>query len=368
MGLEEAFRAKSVKEQGLRVVNSSGRQIAFFPVNRSGKGLQSFTTDFEIMRGDLCRLLYDTTEDRVKYIFGASIQSYKETDGSVEALFSNGKTDRFNLLVGADGQGSRTRKMMLDSDAPNPFHPLGVYIAYFTIPQHIKSGDGYIATTYIAPGTRMLFTRRHDPRYIQAYFICKTDSERLKNSDKGNVEEEKDAMAEMFRGSGWKSEEMLKAMESSDDFYCERLGIVTLDSWSRGSVVLVGDAAYCPSATTGMGTTSGLVGAYILAGEIGKCCGQGSGKGVDGGSKAGLETALKTYEQKFRPFMDQVQRGLVEDKSLWEWIPSTPLGISILHLFLAVVSFLKLDIVASWFLREEVNEWVLPDYDEMVHG
>lgn len=73
MGLEEAFRAKSVKEQGLRVVNNSGRQIAFFRVNRSGKGLQSFTTDFEIMRGDLCRLLYDTTEDRAKYIFGASL-------------------------------------------------------------------------------------------------------------------------------------------------------------------------------------------------------------------------------------------------------------------------------------------------------
>lgn len=70
MGLEEAFRAKSVKEQGLRIVNSSGRQMAFFPVNASGKGSQSFTTDFEIMRGDLCRLLYDATGDHVKYIYG----------------------------------------------------------------------------------------------------------------------------------------------------------------------------------------------------------------------------------------------------------------------------------------------------------
>lgn len=47
--------------------------------------------------------------------------------------------------------------------------------------------------------------------------------------------------------------------------------------------------------------------------------------------------------------------------------PLASWGISILHLFLAVASFLKLDIVASWFLREEVNEWTLPDYDEMVH-
>ena len=368
MGLEEAFRAKSVKEQGLRIVDSSGRQMAFFPVNASGKGSQSFTTDFEIMRGDLCRLLYDATGDHVKYIYGTFIQNYKETDGSVEALFSNGKMDRFDLLVGADGQGSRTRKMMLNHDAPNPFHPLGVYIAYYTIPQHIESGDAYIATTYIAPGMRMLFTRRHDPRYIQAYLICKTDSERLKSSDKGDIEEEKEIMAEMFRDSGWKSEEMLKAMESSDDFYCERLGVVQLDSWSRGGVTLVGDAAYAPSATTGMGTTCGLVGAYILAGEIAKHCGQGSEKGVVGGSKAGLGAALKAYEDKLRPFMDHVQKGLLDGKTIWDWIPTTSWGIFTLHIFLALVNLLRLDIFASWLVSEEVNDWALPDYDEMVHG
>jgi hypothetical protein len=90
-------------------------------------------------------------------------------------------------------------------------------------------------------------------------------------------------------------------MKDADEFYCERLGLVKVESWSRGRVALVGDAAYCPSANTGMGTTSSIVGAYILAGEIGRHCGLG---GDD--TKDGLATALKAYEQKLRPFMDQV--------------------------------------------------------------
>ncbi|KAI1665707.1 FAD/NAD-binding protein [Pyrenophora tritici-repentis] len=39
MGLEQAFKSYVVQEQGLEFVNSSGMQKAYFPVNKSGKGL-----------------------------------------------------------------------------------------------------------------------------------------------------------------------------------------------------------------------------------------------------------------------------------------------------------------------------------------
>lgn len=43
----------------------------------------------------------------------------------------------------------------------------------------------------------MLFTQWHDPYYIQAYLIYKTNSEQLKNSNKDDNENEKETMAEM---------------------------------------------------------------------------------------------------------------------------------------------------------------------------
>jgi 2-polyprenyl-6-methoxyphenol hydroxylase-like FAD-dependent oxidoreductase len=370
MGLEDSFRSKSAPEQGLQIVDKSGRRRAYFPANKGSKGPQNFTTDFEIMRGDLCCLIYDATKDHAKYVFGTSIESFEEKDSSVEVRFTDGKMDRFDLLVGADGQGSRTRKMMLGSDTMDGFYPLGgssggVYVAYFTISRPIQEGEGYIATSYMAPGKRGMMTRRHSPHEIQVYLGCQ-NSEQLKNVRRGDVKEEKKALAEIFQGAGWQTEEILKSLEDADDFYCERMGVVKLESWSRGRVTLVGDAAYCPSANTGMGTTSGIVGAYILAGEIGRHCGRSGIEDADAGDATndGLAAALKAYEQKFRPFMDQVQKGVLEDSG-WSGISSTAFGIAIMNCLLGVASLLKVNI-GKYFLKEEVKGWDLPEYEEML--
>ncbi|TVY41867.1 Uncharacterized protein LOCC1_G007386 [Lachnellula occidentalis] len=154
MGLEEAFRSKSAPEEGLEIVDKTGRRRAFFPANRSGKGEQSFTTDWEIMRGDLCRLVYEAGKERVKYVFGMWVEGVEDRDGGVEVKFSDGRLEIFDLVVGADGVGSHTRKMMFGSAATNAFHPLGggkMYVGYLTTPRPIQEGDQYIATIVAGP-------------------------------------------------------------------------------------------------------------------------------------------------------------------------------------------------------------------------
>ncbi|KAF7586293.1 hypothetical protein BBP40_009149 [Aspergillus hancockii] len=351
MGLEQEFRAKSVPEQGLEFVDHSGQRKAYFAANRSGVGMQGFTTDYEIMRGDLCRLLYDAVRDRVTYKFGTTVKSISEQERQVEVLFSDGQRDQFDLLVGADGQGSRTRKMIVGSEV-DPFHPLGVHIGYYTIPRPIAEGEEYNAAIYVAPGRRFVFTRRHSPHTIQVYLACKTNSGRLDNA-RGEVREEKESLADIFRGAGWQTDRLLEGLETADDFYCERLGVVKLDCWYSGRTVLVGDAAYCPSATTGMGTTSSLVGAYILAGEIGRHC---------TGPEENVSLALKAYDQRFRPFMNRVQKGLTEGSTFWDYTPSSSWGIAILHVLLALTALLRLDILSKFVLRENPSGWKLPEY------
>jgi 2-polyprenyl-6-methoxyphenol hydroxylase-like FAD-dependent oxidoreductase len=89
MGLEEAFRKISVREQGMKLVDRKGRSWGYFSANSSGKGLQIFTTEFEIMRGDLCQLLYNATSDRARYIFGMYAKSIKQSNDYAEVTFSN---------------------------------------------------------------------------------------------------------------------------------------------------------------------------------------------------------------------------------------------------------------------------------------
>ncbi|KAF5507478.1 Uncharacterized protein CGCA056_v013074 [Colletotrichum aenigma] len=358
MGLEQAFRAKSAPEQGLQIVDSSGRRRAYFPANTSGKGLQSFTTEYEIMRGDLCRIIYDATKNRAKYVVGTSVEKFEQMGNRVEVLFSNGDTDTFDLLVGADGQGSRTRKMMLGAKQADGFEPLGgSYAGYFTVPKPIQEGEGYNATAYIGTNNRTIMTRRHSPDQTQIYLMCRTDSEEIKNTRREGLEKQKEAMARVFDGAGWETKDILGRMMKSTDFYCEHIGLVKMNGWSKGNVTLVGDAAYCPSVMTGMGTTSAVVGAYVLAGEIGKHCG-------DKDSKDGLGKALSAYEQKFRPFMDQVQHGISGNAFIWKIWPTTPFGIGILNFLLGLVSLLRLNVLGEWLLKENVK-WELPEYEEM---
>ncbi|OBT63175.1 hypothetical protein VE03_07854 [Pseudogymnoascus sp. 23342-1-I1] len=370
MGLDEAFRANAAPEQGMQVVDKSGRRRGYFPANTSGKGTQNFTSEYEIMRGDLCRIMNDVTKDRVEYVFGTSIESFEEKDGAVEARFSDGRTGRYDLLIGADGQGSRTRKMMLGPGAADAFVPIGdgEYIAYFTIPRPMREGEEYLGTFYIATGNRWVLTRRSNAKEMQIYLACKLDAGRLKAARQEGVEEEKEALAEIFKGAGWQLDEILESLKDTDNFYGEHLGLVKLESWSRGRVTLLGDAGYCPSVHTGMGTTSAMVGAYILAGEIGKHCGRSDGGDASkgGDSKDGIAAALKAYEQKFRPFMNHVQKG-VEKSSGWESLLSTSFGIAVINFLVGIASLFKVN-VGSWSLKEDMKGWDLPEYEEMTHN
>lgn len=362
MGLESAFRSKAVPEQGMQMVDSSGRRRAYFPVNKSGKGSQSFTSDFEIMRGDLCRIIYDVTKDRVEYAFGTSIENFEEKGATLEVRFTNGKTDWFDILVGADGQGSRTRKMMLGSGVVDSFHPFDEYVAYFTIPRPMGDGEECIATSYIAPGGRFVLTRRHDPQKIQVYLTGKSVTERLKSVQRGDISEEKKAFADVFRGAGWQVEAILGSLMEAEDFYCECQGLVKLDPWYQSRVVLVGDAAYCPSASTGMGTSSAIVGAYILAGEIGKHCGRPDDQEE---TKNCHVTAFQAYDNKFRPFMSQIQKG-VGDPSVFDKIQWSPFTIAVLYWVLWLASCLRMDLVGGLLMDQPVKGWDLPEYEEIV--
>ncbi|KAK1760290.1 FAD/NAD(P)-binding domain-containing protein [Echria macrotheca] len=385
MGLDDELQAKLVPEQGLEVVNSAGTRQGFFPANKTSSTghrppmVQNFTSDYEIMRGDLCRLLYDAAvKSRARFEFSTSIESFDDGGGdAVQVKFADGRTSRFDVVVGADGQGSSTRRKLFGSAvADAAYHPFkNTYMAYFTIPRPIQPGEDYVATMYIAPGRRGIMTRRHSPHELQVYLGCSsTKSPRLDMARRrGDVGEQKAAWAEIFKGAGWKSDEILEALMAAtteaDNFYVESAALVKLASWSRGRVALVGDAAWCPTATTGVGTTCAIVGAYVLASEIAKHCG-GVGGHLDVPTNPeydALHRAFQAYERKFQPYMAQVQKDVsVEDDGYWAGLASSKWGIYAFHWLVAIASFLKLNL-GRWMLKEEIGGWQLPDYKGMDH-
>jgi 2-polyprenyl-6-methoxyphenol hydroxylase-like FAD-dependent oxidoreductase len=83
-------------------------------------------------------------------------------------------------------------------------------------------------------------------------------------------------------------------MHTASDFFLDSVGQVRVDRWSRGRAVLLGDAGYCPTPLTGLGTSLALVGAYVLAGELADARGD-------------HEVAFDRYEHVMRPYVTTSQ-------------------------------------------------------------
>jgi 2-polyprenyl-6-methoxyphenol hydroxylase-like FAD-dependent oxidoreductase len=85
-----------------------------------------------------------------------------------------------------------------------------------------------------------------------------------------------------------------------------------MDRWSQGRIGLVGDAAFGPSFLAGQGSALAMIGAYVLAGELGK-------------RNSSPEEALQRYERLLHPFMLAKQNAA--EKFASSFAPKTRLGL-----------------------------------------
>ncbi|WP_447040220.1 FAD-dependent monooxygenase [Streptomyces sp. DSM 118878] len=219
--------------------------------------------DVEIFRGDLSGILYERTRDAVEYVFGDSVATLTEHSEGVDVTFDRGAPRRFDLVVGADGLHSHTRRLVFGDESRYLRH-LGYYVAGFSIPNHL--GLDRTALMYSEPGrTLMINNYDGDPQRAGAGLVFA--SERL-DHDRHDKEQQKRLLADRFAGMGWpQAAKALEGLESADDLYFDAIAQIHVDRLSRGRVVLLGDAGY-GATMGGIGTGTALVCAYVLAGEL----------------------------------------------------------------------------------------------------
>ncbi|MFF2548154.1 FAD-dependent monooxygenase [Kitasatospora sp. NPDC058063] len=346
MGLLDAVRSKLVDEAGVAFVDARGRTRATIMANTSGRGRQSLTSEYEIMRGDLVRILHDASKDDAEYVFGVSVDGFEQDGQKVVAHFSDGSFGEFDLLVGADGQGSRIRRAILPADC-DPYWRIGIHMAYWFVPR--IASDSNIRDTCMVPGGRQIMRRSHNPTETQVYFVMREESEEASAIHREPVARQREFWASRFRDAGWQTERFIDGMRTSPFFYSQEIVQVRTGTWSKGRVVLAGDAAHCASPYSGMGISGGLVGAYVLAGEINRHPGD-------------LPTALANYDRVLRPFVEEIQ-GAVNPRLLRLGMPTTRRAIDILQAATALACFLHVpDLAARFSKGDRGGGWRLPEH------
>jgi 2-polyprenyl-6-methoxyphenol hydroxylase-like FAD-dependent oxidoreductase len=299
MGIYDQIKSKVTGEAGFAILNDQGKAIAILgtATNENGKGL-SLTQEIEIMRGDITQILANKAKesDRVTYRYGCTVSELRQSDSHVTAVFANTEaTEDFSFVVGADGLMSRTQKMAFPPPMVEAcYKGLDQHTAFFSL--HHQPEDVPNARLQQADRGRVVLIRPTSlasPSKSSCYMIDTGKSPALAKTQ--SVEEQKSLFAQRFQDfPGETGRRVLEGMWEAKDFYCAQSAQIKLEKWSQGRVALVGDAAYCPSPASGMGTVLAIIGSYVLAGEI-------------AASPQNLGAAFERYEERLRKYVERAQ-------------------------------------------------------------
>ena len=317
MGLLEAVRAQATNMGDMYFVDARDRQVATMPA-------AAFSGELEIMRGDLAHIFHDATRSGTEYIFGDSIAELAEYRDGVEVTLESGVHRTFDLVIGADGLHSNVRAKAFGPDSQF-VENLGLFASIFTVPN--RQQLDYSGRLYSAPGTVAGVYSARQNREARALMFF---SGNFEGYDRRDVAEQKRIVRQRYAGQGWHVPQILDDMDAAPDFYFDTISQVHLERWSRGRVALLGDAAYCASPLSGMGTGMAVVGAYILAHEL-------------RATSDDHETAFAAYQRKLQPFVDASQT--LAHKAVGGFVPRGKFDIWMRNLMMKLLPLMPADLM-----------------------
>uniref|UniRef100_UPI001F233207 FAD-dependent monooxygenase n=1 Tax=Streptomyces shenzhenensis TaxID=943815 RepID=UPI001F233207 len=253
-----------------------------------------------IMRPDLELVLRERLSFAVGLRFGVGPARIDQSPYGVRVTLTDGSTLDADLLVGADGIHSTVRALVFGDEGRYVRH-LGYHTAAFTFddPQtHAELGDRFCLTDTL--GRQMGLYALRDGR-VAAFAVHRATDPRLPDDPRAALHHE-------YGSLGWLVPRALANCPPPARIYYDQAAQAVLRSWSRGRVVLVGDACQAVSLVAAQGASLAVAGAYVLADQL-------------AGTRR-IEDALAGYERLWRPVVARRQRAA---RRIARWfVPETP--------------------------------------------
>ncbi len=337
MKLEDAVRDRNTGERGIAWVNGRNETVA--RIDMDGSKGDGPTAELEVLRGDLARLLHDEAGAHADFRFGDRIIGVDQKAGQAHVTFQSGREEQFDLVVIAEGVGSRTRDLLFPGE--NDPRWMDLATAFFTIQRTETDSD--IARWYNVVGGASAGVRPDNTSTTRAFF--NVQGQRRPTPGEG-VDDQKAFLRTRFAGAGWEVPRLLAGMADAEDFWFDDLRQVRMPRWSRGPLVLTGDAAWCVTPLGGAGASLALIGAYVLAGELSRT--------------ENLGEALDAYERTLRALVQKTQNipKLVPRMAH----PHSRAGIVALQTVQKIIALPALQRLAITAARPAVETFVLPKY------
>jgi FAD-dependent urate hydroxylase len=225
-------------------------------------------------RGDLQRVLLTGVGGEVRY--DTAVRDIRVVDGLAEVDFGDGSTASYDLVVGADGRRSTVRAK---AELGGPATPTG-QIVYRSV---IAGGPPVTEwTALLGPRSAFVVMPMGGRR-----LYCSADE--TAGADTPSPADPQARVRELFGTFGGPVPAILGEMNKVQ---VARTDEVVVDSWFRGPVLLVGDAAHATAPSLAQGAAMALEDAAVL-GDV-----------LRAGSD--VPSALKAFEDRRRPRTDWI--------------------------------------------------------------
>ncbi|SFU07653.1 2-polyprenyl-6-methoxyphenol hydroxylase [Geodermatophilus amargosae] len=238
----------------IRAPDPAGTVVARVAEHRSGG--PDLPASMGMYRPDLARVLVGRAERAgVEVRFSTTLQELTQDDSGVDVRFTDGSTGRYDLVVGADGLRSWTRRL-LDVPLETRSVGMGIWRVFAPRPAEVVSSEAvYGGPCYIAGYT----PTSEESLYA---FLVEDAQDRTTVTD-----EEKLAIVRRLAGAyGGPWREILASIDDPSAIHYTWFEEHLLDApWHRGRVVLVGDAVHTCPPTLAQGAALGLEDAAVLA-------------------------------------------------------------------------------------------------------
>ncbi|WP_101786121.1 FAD-dependent oxidoreductase [Nonomuraea indica] len=313
MGILPALERKAFVTEELVYHRPDGRRR--FSLTRETIAATTGPRSMTILRGDIETVLYERVHDSAEIRFGTTVTAVDQDAHAVHVTLSDGTVEQADLLVGADGLHSATRALLfgperdflLDLD-----HKVAVYMLDKR-PAAIAPGT---TGTLSSGGRTAAVISVGDGRNV-AFFGYRT----------GHAAPGEDAATQLRRvygDLGWVIPEALDGLARADSVYFDTISQVVAPTWSRGRVVLLGDAAWCVTLFAGYGSALAVGGADRLGTELERH------PGDVGAALAAWEAALRPEVDKKQKLGRRVKGVYAPANPLLLWLTQLPLRLAAL--------------------------------------
>jgi 2-polyprenyl-6-methoxyphenol hydroxylase-like FAD-dependent oxidoreductase len=242
------------------LLSATGRRLG--AVSNGGR-LADGTVSHTVKRARLYRALHDEAAGRgIQFQYGRRLVGAEPAPGGgVEASFDDGGRATGDLLVGADGVHSATRRLL------DPAAPGGRYVGLVNFGGYTPGGAGTGE-----PGSwRMIFGRRAFFGYVAdphggTVWFANVPRPPVTPTERADTTEAqwRGQLVELFTGDRGPAADLIAAgaLELAGD---NTHDLPSVPTWQRGPMVIVGDAAHAPSPTAGQGASMAAEDGVVLA-------------------------------------------------------------------------------------------------------